>query len=106
MSEERLAESPHGRRWTGADDYIEALVRERDARRLRQPEPRTEPETPRFTLSTLPFLALLGALAVLSVGIIVAAWPGSAPDRRMTVALKEQGYAAKGWMQEAQKEMH
>ncbi len=106
MGKERVTESPQAPRWTRTGDYIEALVRERDARRLRQPGPRTEPETPRFSLSTLPFLALLGALAVLSIGIMVAAWPGSAPKPRTTVALKEQGYAAKGWMQEAQKEMH
>jgi hypothetical protein len=106
MGKERLAESPAGRRWTQPDDYIDAMARKRTARRSRQPEERTQPETPRFGLSTLPFLALLFGLAVLTVAIMLAAWPGSQPQPKQKAPVKEQGYAAKGWFQEAKKQFH
>ena len=93
------------RKWTSVDDYFEALARRRTARRARRVEPRTEPEVPRFTLSTLPFLALFLGLAVLAIGIAVAAWPGSQPQPRPQAAQHEQGVAAKGWFQKAKKEM-
>ena len=38
--------------------------------------PRTRPETPRFSLSTLPFLALLAGLAELAVAVVVGALVG------------------------------
>ena len=99
--------TPAARKWTRPDDYVEGLVRRHNARRAeRRPRQRTEPEAPRLLLSTLPFVALLGALAVLSVAIMVAAWPvhevrpqPPQPDEH------ERGVAAKGWFQEAQKEM-
>lgn len=94
------------RSWTRVDDYFEALARRRTARRALQPKPRTEPETPRFALSTLPFLALFVGLAVLAIGIAISAWPGNQPPERHPVAEHEKGYAPKGWFQEAQKEMH
>jgi hypothetical protein len=55
-------------------------------------------------LSTLPFLALLAAMAVLTVAIMVIAWPGSQPVIQPRAALHEQGVAARGWFQEAKKE--
>ena len=93
------------RSWTRIDDYFESLARRRTARRARALPPRTQPEAPLFSLSTLPFLILLGGLAVLAIGIAVAAWPGSQPPRKAPAAAQpERGVAAKGWFQEAQKE--
>ncbi len=58
-------------------------------------------------LSTLPFLVLMGLLAVLAVGIMIIAFPGSQPKLRpQQPAAREQGRAERGWFQEAQKEMH
>ena len=104
MSKEPLAESRTGQ-WTRPEDYVTAMAVKRTARRKREPRPRTEPQMPRFSLSTLPFLALLGALALLAVGIMVVAFPGSQPQPKpQQVAAREQGVAGKGWFQEAQKE--
>jgi hypothetical protein len=62
---------------------------------------------PRFSLSTLPFVALLAALALLAIAIMVVAFPGAQPQSRTDrVAAREQGVAQKGWFQEAQKEFH
>ena len=93
--------------WTRIDDYFVALALHRTARRKREPGPRrTQPEAPRFLLSTLPFLMLFGALLVIAVGIMVAAWPGAQPEPRRTAAEQELGTATKGWYQEAQREMN
>ena len=94
------------RSWIRVDDYFESLARRRTARRAREPMQRTEPEAPRFGLSTLPFLALFFGLAVLAIGIAVSAWPGSQPPPAKWVQKHEKGFAPKGWLQEAQKEMH
>lgn len=96
------------RRWTRPDEYIGGLVRRRTSRGTRLPRrQRTEPEAPRMLLSTLPFVALLAALGVLSVAIMIAAWPvHEAEPQFRRVALHEQGTAAKGWFQKARKEMH
>jgi hypothetical protein len=48
---------------------------------------------------------LIAGLAVLAVGIAIAAWPGSRPPPKAEVAVHEQGTAAKGWLDEAKKEM-
>jgi len=58
-------------------------------------------------LSTIPFLALIGLLAILAVAIMVLAFPGTQPLPRPKAAPHhEQGVAQQGWFQEAQKEMH
>jgi hypothetical protein len=97
--------APAAESWTRLDDYLASLARRRTARRARTPGPRTEPEAPHFLLSTLPFLALIAGLAVMSVAIAIAAWPVRQP---VTAAdrppARELGTAAKGWFQEAQKE--
>ena len=95
-----------GPAWTQPEDYFAALARRRTARKVREPKPRTQPETPRFLLSTLPFLLLFAALAVITVGIVIMAWPGNQPQPTPKLAEHEQGVAAKGWFQEAQKEFH
>jgi len=106
MKRQGVTESPAGR-WTRPDDYIQAMARKRACRRERGRRARTEPEVPRMMLSTLPFLALLALLGVLAVAIMVAAFPGNQPQHKSPqVADREQGVAAKGWFQEAQKEFH
>jgi len=107
MKRDGLTESRAGR-WTRADDYIGAFARKRSFRRARQLRERTEPESPRLLLSTVPFLGLFALLGVLSVAIMVTAFPGSQPQPRprVQVAHHEVGVAPKGWFQEAQKEFH
>ncbi len=95
---------PEPRRWTRADDYLGAMARRRTARRKREGASRTQPESPRLLLSTIPFLALIAALAILAVAIMVIAWPGSQPQPKRQLAQREQGVAPKGWFQEASKD--
>jgi len=97
---------PEPRRWTRADDYVCVFARRRTARRAREPlRPRSQPEAPRLLLSTIPFLALIGALAILSVAIMIAAWPGAHPQRAQRLVVQhEPGVASRGWFQEAQKQ--
>ena len=98
--------APESERWTRADDYVGAMARRRSERKKREPRLiRTQPEAPRLLLSTLPFLALMAALAVLTVGIAIAAWPGNQPHPAAQPVVHEQGVAAKGWLQEAEREM-
>lgn len=94
------------RRWTQVDDYVEALARRRTARRQREPIRRSQPETPRPWLSTVPFLTLIVLLGVLAVGIMIAAFPGNQPQHRQSVLAHQQGVANKGWLQEAERDMH
>jgi hypothetical protein len=106
MKRHGVTESQAGR-WTRPDDYLEAMARKRTFRRGRQAKDRTQPESPRLFLSTLPFLALLALLAVLAVSIMVAAFPGTQPQQKPSEpAQKVPGVAAKGWFQEAEKEFH
>jgi uncharacterized protein HemX len=106
-SKEPVASPPSEEAWTRPDAYIGALARRRSFRRARDDRKRTQPETPRMLLSTVPFLALLALLAVLGVAIMVIAFPGSQPQPEpREVAAKQQGVAQRGWFEEAQKEMH
>jgi uncharacterized protein HemX len=104
-----LASPSPAKAWTTPQDYLCAMARRRTARRQREPsEPRTQPEAPYFSLSTLPFLVLMAVLMVITVGIAVAAWPGGLSQQLQTeqrLAAGETGTASKGWFQEAQKEM-
>lgn len=104
---EKLAnQSPRGT-WTRPEAYLGAMVRTRSLRLRQREKPRTEPEVPRLLLSTLPFLALIGLLAVLAVAIMIVAFPGNQPaPKAKQVAAHEQGVAERGWFQEAQKDMH
>lgn len=101
-----LAPPKPGGAWTRPDAYLGALARRRTARKAREPGPRTEPESPRFLLSTLPFILLFVALLVITVGVVIAAWPGNQPQPQPKVAERERGVAPKGWFQEAEKEFH
>lgn len=106
MKRQEVTESPAAR-WTRPEDYLGAFARKRSFRRGRRPSQRTEPESPRLFLSFVPFVALLGLLAVLAVSIMVAAFPGTQPAATPPPpAQKEQGVAAKGWFQEAEKDFH
>jgi len=92
--------------WTQPDAYIVAMARKRGFRRARAEKVRTQPESPRLLLSTVPFLLLIGLLAVLVVAIAVTAYPGSQPQPKpKEVAAKEQGVAERGWFQDAKREM-
>jgi uncharacterized protein HemX len=105
MRREGLTESPTGK-WTHPEDYLLAMARKRSFRRGR-PGERTQPEAPRMLLSTVPFLALIALLGVLAAAMIVLAFPGSQPRQQpQQIAQREQGVAAKGWFQEAQREFH
>ena len=90
--------------WTQPDEYMASLARRRTARRARDKGPRTQPEAPRFTLSTLPFVALFIGLAILTIAIFVAALPGGGEPAATRPAAKETGTAAKGWFQDAERE--
>jgi hypothetical protein len=106
MKRQGVTESPTGK-WTTAEDYLGAMARKRTFRKKQGGRGRTEPEAPALLLSTIPFLALLGLLAVLAVGIMITAFPGNQPSQKASLAApREQGVAAKGWLQEAQREFH
>lgn len=108
MRRDGITESARGR-WTHPEDYVTALARKRTHRRALRgsKRERTEPESPRLLMSTLPFGALLIFLGALMVMIMVAAFPGSQPQPKPPqVAQQEIGVAPKGWFQEAQKEFH
>jgi hypothetical protein len=104
---EKVTSPAPGAIWTRPDVYIGAMARKRSFRRRHGDRQRTQPERPRLLLSTIPFLALIGLLAVLAVAIMIAAFPGSQPQHKQAeVVEKERGVAQRGWFQEAQKEMH
>jgi hypothetical protein len=95
------------RAWTQPGAYFESLARRRTFRRSRNQKPRTQPESPRLLLSTVPFLVLLSLLAVVAIGIFAIAYPGSQPQPKpKQIAAKEKGVAPRGWLQEAEKEFH
>jgi hypothetical protein len=104
---QRVADPASGGAWTRPETYIGALALRRSFRRTRGEKRRTEPESPRALLSTVPFLLLIGLLAVLAVAIMILAFPGSQPRQKPNPpAQKEKGVAERGWFQEAQKEFH
>jgi hypothetical protein len=104
---QRVADAAPDGGWTKAETYIGALARKRSFRRSRGDRVRTQPESPRLLLSTVPFLALIGLLAILAVAVMIIAFPGSQPQPRPKAAAQvEKGVAQRGWFQEAQKEMH
>lgn len=104
---QRVADPAPEGAWTKPETYIGALARKRRFRRARGEKQRTEPESPRALLSTVPFLALIGLLAILAVAIMILAFPGSQPQPRpRPPAPQEKGVAQRGWFQEAEKEFH
>jgi hypothetical protein len=107
MAKEHLESPAAARSWTRIEDYYRPLQR-RSVHRLTPLKPRTQPERPAFLLTTLPFVALLGAMILLTAVIVVIAWPPSQPQLAAPVPVKvpELGTAPKGWLQEAQKQFH
>ncbi|HEY7005458.1 MAG TPA: hypothetical protein VH392_03165 [Sphingomicrobium sp.] len=106
MKRQEVTESPAGR-WTRPEDYLGAMARKRAFRRGRRPKERTEPESPRLFLSTVPFIGLIALIGLLGVAIMFAAFPGSQPPHKPPQPVqKVAGVAPKGWFQEAQKEFH
>lgn len=103
---DRLAAPAPEEAWTRPEDYLGAMARKRSFRKAHADKPRTQPEKPRLLLSTVPFLALIGLLAILAVAIMIVAFPGSQPaPKPKQAAQQEKGVAQRGWFQEAQKEM-
>jgi hypothetical protein len=83
------------------------MARKRRFRRERVPGERSQPESPRMLLSTLPFLAVMALLGVLGVAIMIAAFPLAQPhEKAVQVAQREQGVAPRGWFQEAERDFH
>jgi hypothetical protein len=107
VKKDGLAPPPAARAWTRIDDYL-IHMRRRDAasRSKHRLKPRTEPEAPRFMLSTFPFVALIAIFGIMTIVMLIVAWPGNAPPTRARPAAHELGTAPKGWMQEARRDMH
>ena len=104
VEKDKLA-PPRSRAWTRVEDYILSLARLRTSRRRYELKPRTQPDEPRLALSTLPFLALIGALFMLMVVIALAAWPGrERPLPKPQPEVKEQGTAPAGWFDDAKRD--
>lgn len=106
MADDRPPTHDEARPWTRIDDYVVSLARTRSARRARSLKPRTQPEQPLFSLSTLPFLLLMGALLIVTLGVFLAAWPGSRPEPQSKVEAREQGVAPRGWLEDAEREFN
>ena len=106
MADERPPAQNEARPWTRIDEYIASLARIRSARRAHSFTPRTQPEEPRFILSTLPFLLLMAALLVIGIAIFLAAWPGGRPQPAPKPDVEEQGVAKRGWLEDAEREFH
>lgn len=108
VRDDRLASPAPAPAWTKPEDYVGAMVRNREFRRARREPPRTQPQRPRLLLSTLPFLALIAMLALLAVSMLIAAFPAhrAAAAAKPAAPAHEQGVAPRGWLQAAQRDMH
>ena len=106
MADDRPPAGEEARPWTRIDEYVVSLARLRSARRARSPRPRTQPEEPRFALSTLPFLLLLAALFVFALAVFLVAWPGSRQPPQPRLEEREQGVAPRGWLEDAEREFN
>lgn len=106
MAEDRPPAREEARSWTRIDEYVVSLARVRSARRARHPKPRTQPEEPRFSLSTLPFILLMVSLVVMMLAVFLVAWPGSRPEKPRQVEEREQGVAPRGWLDDAEREFN
>ncbi len=107
MKNPDLAEPQSGRAWTRIEDYLAPWFLRVRHRRESRLKPRTEPEEPRFLVSTLPFLLLFAGLIVMAIAIALLAFPGAQPQHKPPPpARHEIGTAPKGWFQKAEKEFH
>lgn len=103
MADDKPTAHETSRRWTRIEDYLVRFGRRRGPPPL---APRTQPEEPRFLLSTLPFLLLIMFLFVIAVSIMILAWPGNPPHSQPRAPAKEQGVAQRGWLDDAKREFH
>lgn len=106
MAEDRPPAREEARPWTRIDEYVVSLARVRSARRARHPKPRTQPEEPRFSLSTLPFVLLMASLFVMMLAVFLVAWPGSRPEKQPQLEEREKGVAPRGWLEDAEREFN
>jgi len=95
--------------WTRIEAYFGALARRRTARRLTVSRARTEPDSPHFLLSTLPFGLLIAVMGMMIVAFAIAAFPASQPNfeppsDKAKDSDREIGTAPRGWFDEAKKE--
>lgn len=94
---------PAARSWTRIDSYLWGARRRRSAAsRRRSAKPAHDPEPPRALLSTLPFLALIIALALITIAVVILARPGAVsrqggPLQQQQAA--EPGTAPPGWLE-------
>ena len=93
--------------WTGVENYLVALARRRTARHMREGRPsgRMDPDEPRNTVGTIPFIVMMAAFLLLFVAIASLAWPRHEEPRRQ-VEVHEVGTAPAGWLEEAEQEMN
>jgi len=93
--------------WTGVENYLVALARRRTARHKREgrPHSRMDPDEPRNTVGTIPFIIMMGAFLLLFVAIASLAWPNH-EEQKPRKAEREIGTAPAGWMEEAEQEMN
>ena len=104
MSEDKLTSQPL-RVWTRAEDYFASLARRRTARNRRE-RPHIHREAPRISLTILPFLMLLAALAIFAAAIVIDAWPGrSHPQAQPKAQPREYGTAPPGWLDQARRDV-
>lgn len=97
---------PPESRWTRIDDYLVALAKGRTARRRRAERLRTQPEEPHPMLSTVPFVVLLAALALVAAAIAIDAWPGDdGGSTRFGTEADQPGTAPANWFDEAKKDI-
>ena len=104
MADDRPPARDEARPWTRIDEYVVGLARRRTARRAHSLRPRTQPEEPRFSLSTLPFLLLMAALIVVAAAVSFVAMPRSAPPAEPAEQAAEKGVAKRGWLEDAERE--
>lgn len=101
MEDKRPAE-PRVAAWARIDDYLVAMARRRAAIRKRAGTHRFHREQPPTILAALPFLALLGGIGIITVGVMIAAWPGGRV-RTDTAASPpaDPATARPGWLERA-----
>jgi len=92
------------RAWTRPEDYWPprrpARTRRSDPLPGRRPGA-PHPAEPRPWLDIIPYAAVMVCLAILTIGIMIVAWPGNvAPAPKPERQQAEVGLAPKGWLQQ------
>ena len=87
-------------RWTGIRAYLRPL-RSRSAARRRLSARLADPEPPRVLLSTLPYVAVIIGLALITIAIVSLAVPGQYRETTRPAVTAEParpGTAPPGWI--------